>query len=135
MTAEIIYQGDLRTEAKHIRSGSILETDAPVDNLGKGERFSPSDLVAVALASCILTTMGIKARDMNIDLQGARTEVVKVMAADPRRVSEVKIKLYFPEGLSLNEKDRTILERIAHACPVARSLHPDLKQDVEFIWA
>ena len=134
MTAEIIYQGDLRTEAKHIRSGSILETDAPVDNLGKGERFSPSDLVAVALASCILTTMGIKARDMNIDLQGARTEVVKVMAADPRRVSEVKIKLYFPKGLSLNEKDRTILERIAHTCPVARSLHPDLKQDVEFIW-
>jgi len=135
MTAEIIYQGDLRTEAKHIRSGSILETDAPVDNLGKGERFSPSDLVAVALASCILTTMGIKARDMNIDLKGARTEVIKVMAADPRRVSEVKIKLYFPKELSLNEKDKTILERIAHTCPVARSLHPDLKQEVEFIWA
>ena len=135
MTAEIIYQGDLRTEAKHIRSGSILETDAPVDNLGKGERFSPSDLLAVALASCILTTMGIKARDMNIDLKDARTEVVKVMATDPRRVSEVKIKLYFPKELFLNEKDKTILERIAHTCPVARSLHPDLKQEVEFIWA
>ncbi|MDR0794197.1 MAG: OsmC family protein [Chitinophagaceae bacterium] len=134
MTAEIIYQGNLRTEAKHIRSGSLLETDAPVDNLGKGERFSPSDLLAVSLASCILTTMGIKARDMNIDLAGAKTEVWKTMAADPRRIAEVKIKLYFPKNLKLEEKERTILERIAHTCPVARSVHPDLKQDVAFIW-
>lgn len=134
MTSQIIYTGNLRTEAKHLQSGTVIETDAPVDNQGKGERFSPTDLVATALGSCILTTMGIKARDMNIDLVGTTMDVTKVMVADPRRIGTIKVILNFPPALALSEKDKTILERTAHACPVAQSLNASLIQEIVFNW-
>lgn len=134
MTSEIIYKGELRTEARHLPSGTVIETDAPTDNQGKGERFSPTDLVATALGNCMLTIMGIKARDLNIDLTGTTIGITKIMAADPRRISEVKVAFTFPATLEVSEKDRTILERAALTCPVAKSLHPDLVQDVTFSW-
>jgi putative redox protein len=134
MTAEIIYEGNLRTVAKHLQSGTVIETDAPTDNQGKGERFSPSDLVATALGNCMLTIMGIKARDMQVNLEGTKLEVTKVMVSDPRRIGEIKVNFNFPPSLQLDEKQRTILERAAMTCPVIESLHPDLKKDVRFNW-
>jgi uncharacterized OsmC-like protein len=134
MTSEIIYKGSLRTEAIHKQSGSVIVTDAPVDNHGKGERFSPTDLLATSLGSCMLTIMGIKARDMQINLEGTTVGIKKIMAENPRRVSGIDVELSFPEGLILDEKERTILERIAYTCPVAQSLHPDIKLNVEYNW-
>lgn len=133
MTSEIIYKGELRTEARHLQSGTVIETDPPVDNQGKGERFSPTDLVATALGSCMLTIMGIKARDLQIDLTGTRISITKIMAAEPRRIGEIKVAFTFP-SLEITDKDKTILERAALTCPVAKSLHPDLVQDVSFSW-
>lgn len=132
MTAEIIYKGELRADCKHLQSGSVIETDAPTDNKGKGERFSPTDLVAAALGSCIITTIAIKTEDMGIDLTGTKIEVSKVMYAEPRRIGEIKVGVYFPKTLNLDEKQKTIIERIAHTCPVSKSLHPDLKQIISF---
>ncbi|MBS1688736.1 MAG: OsmC family protein [Bacteroidetes bacterium] len=134
MTAQVIYKGDLRTEATHLRSGTVIETDAPVDNQGKGERFSPTDLVATALATCIATTMGIGARTHNINIDGLVCDVEKIMAADPRRIAEIKVALTFPKGQHYDEKQMSLLKHIAETCPVARSLHPDLKQMLTFIW-
>ena len=134
MTSEIVYTGDLRTEAKHLQSGSVIETDAPVDNHGKGERFSPTDLVATALANCMLTVMGIKARDMQLDMKGTRVEITKKMGTDPRRITGIDAFLHFPKELNADEKQRTILERTALTCPVLESLHPDIKKDVRFNW-
>lgn len=134
MTAQIIYKGDLRTEARHLQSGTVIETDAPTDNHGKGERFSPTDIVAAALGSCMLTIMGIKAKDLNIDLTGTSIDITKIMAAEPRRIGGVKVQITFPAGLQAGDKEKTILERAAHTCPVAQSLHPDLVQDVTFTW-
>lgn len=134
MTSQIIYKGELRTEAKHHQSQTVIETDAPVDNQGKGERFSPTDLVATALGSCMLTIMGIKARDMNIDLTGTTIDITKLMAADPRRISGVKVSFQFPASLEVSTKDRTILENAARTCPVAKSLHADIVQDISFGW-
>ncbi|MBS1587560.1 MAG: OsmC family protein [Bacteroidetes bacterium] len=134
MTAKVIYTGDLRTEATHLRSGTVIETDAPVDNKGKGERFSPTDLVATALATCILTTMGISGANHSINIDGTVCEVEKVMASDPRRIAEIKVFLSFPAGKTYTDKEKTILERIAHTCPVAVSLHPDLKQTISISW-
>src|SRR4249919_3596708 len=99
MTSEIIYKGELRTEAKHLQSATIIETDAPTDNQGKGERFSPSDLLATSLGSCMLTIMGIKARDMELDLDGTQVSITKIMKQDPRRVGGIKIDFDFPEKL------------------------------------
>lgn len=134
MTSEIIYKGQLRTEARHEQSGTVIETDAPVDNQGKGERFSPTDLVATALGSCMLTIMGIKARDMQIDLAGTQVAITKIMVADPRRIGEIQVTFTFPASLELNEKDKTILENAARTCPVAKTLHPDLLQTIRFEW-
>lgn len=134
MTAKVIYTGDLRTEATHLRSGSVIETDAPVDNKGKGERFSPTDLVAVALATCILTTMGISGNAHNINIDGTTCEVEKIMANEPRRIAEIKVFLSFPAEKNYTDKEKTLLERIAHTCPVAISLHPDIKQAVSISW-
>jgi uncharacterized OsmC-like protein len=134
MTSQIIYKGDLRTEATHLQSGTVIETDAPVDNQGKGERFSPTDLVATALGNCMLTIMGIKARDMNIDLTGTTIDITKIMVADPRRIGTIKVVFQFPASLEIIEKDRTILERAAHTCPVAKSLSSELVQEVTFNW-
>jgi putative redox protein len=133
MTTSIIYQGNLRCEATHLQSGTIIETDAPTDNRGKGERFSPTDLLCVSLASCIVTTMGMKAADMGIDLSNTKMEVTKHMLSEPRRVGKIVIKLIFPETLQLSEKDFTIFTRVAETCPVKKSLHPDLEIEVEYV--
>src|SRR5580765_6123567 len=111
MTSTVIYDGDLRTVATHLYSGIQIETDAPLDNQGKAERFSPTDLVATSLGSCMLTTMGIKARDMQVDLRGTRIEIQKHMKADPRRVAAIDLTFHFPYSLQgLDEKRRIILE-------------------------
>src|SRR5580704_19040963 len=119
MTSTVIYEGELRTVATHLQSGTRIETDAPLDNQGKAQRFSPSDLVATALGSCMMTIMGIKARDMKIDLKGMKIEIEKIMKADPRRIGGINLTFHFPKNLLPDEKQRTILERAAHTCPVA----------------
>ena len=134
MTSSIIYEGNLRTVCTHQRSGSIVETDAPVDNNGKGERFSPTDLVATALGTCMLTIMGMRAREMKVDLQGARINVEKIMGANPRRISGVNLTFHFPDSLQVDDDQRTVLEHAAHTCPVIYSIHPDIKVNVLFHW-
>lgn len=134
MTSQIKYEGKLRTVATHLQSGTVIETDAPVDNQGKGERFSPTDLVATALGTCMLTIMGIKARDLSINLEGTKIDITKIMAANPRRIGEIKVVINFPENLHADEKQRTMLERAAMTCPVFESLHADLKKNVDFNW-
>lgn len=131
MTSKVTYLGDLRTSSIHTASGSELISDAPVDNHGKGEAFSPTDTVANALASCILTTMAIKANQMEFDMSGATAEVTKVMAQDPRRIARIVVAIQMPAA---DEKTQTILERVAHNCPVHHSLHPDIDQAISFSW-
>ncbi len=132
-TIETVYSGELRTRAVHTASGSSLITDAPVDNQGRGEAFSPTDLLATALGSCMLTIMGIAARTHGLNIDGARLEITKIMRSDPRRVGEINVVFHF-EGMEINEHGRTILERAAKTCPVALSLHPELLQTLEFRW-
>lgn len=134
MTSKIIYKGNLRTIATHIASQSVIETDAPVDNQGKGDRFSPIDLVATALGSCILTIMGVKARDLNIDMSETTIEIEKTMGTDPRRIIGIKVLINFPKQMIVDEKQKIILERTALHCPVHKSLHPDIKIDIIFNW-
>src|SRR3990170_993991 len=118
MTSTIVYEGNLRTVATHLQSQTVIETDAPLDNQGKAERFSPTDLVATALGNFMMTIMGIKARDMNIDLVNTRIDVEKIMKSDPRRIGGINLTFSLPSQLSLSDKERTILERAAHTCPV-----------------
>jgi uncharacterized OsmC-like protein len=132
MTSSVEYLGNLRTTATHLASEKIIITDAPVDNHGKGEAFSPTDLVATALASCLITIMGIKARNLEVDIDGTKAEVTKVMGTEPRRIVEVKIDVFFPK--SFDEKTQKILEKAGLTCPIANSLHPDLNQRIRFIW-
>jgi len=132
MTSTVIYEGELRTVATHLQSGTEIETDAPVDNQGKGERFSPTDLVATALAACMATTMGIKARDLQVDLRGMKLSVLKIMKPDPRRIAGVNVIFEFPETLQVDEKQKTILEKAAHTCPVIYSIHPDIEVKVDW---
>jgi putative redox protein len=127
MTATVIYKGNLRCEATHLQSGSIIETDAPTDNKGKGERFSPTDLLCISLATCIVTTMGIKAADMEIDLSNTTMQVTKHMISDPRRIGKIEISLHFPSSLKLDDKQQIILKRSGDNCPVKKSLHPDVE--------
>jgi putative redox protein len=134
MTSTVIYEGELRTVAQHTASGTRIETDAPVDNHGKGEKFSPSDLVATALGSCMLTIMGMKARDLDIDLKGTRIEIQKFMKAEPRRISGISLTFHLPENLHLSEKNKTILQRAAETCPVFYSIHPDIDVQVNYNW-
>ena len=132
MTSKVNYLGDLRTSAIHIASDKNIITDAPIDNQGKGEAFSPTDTVATALASCLLTIMGIKARHLNIDITKTSAEVTKVMASNPRRISEIEITVNFTK--SYDQRIKKILEKAALTCPVSNSLHPDLKQNILFNW-
>ena len=127
-TSKVTYQGDLRTTAIHLQSSNKIITDAPTDNQGKGEAFSPTDLLATSLASCMLTIIGIKARDMEIDIAGTTAEVTKLMAADPRRVSEVHVAITFNQ--ELDDKTQKIFYNTALTCPVAKSIHPDIIQRV-----
>ena len=134
MTSQIIYKGALRTEATHLQSGTVIETDAPLDNQGKAERFSPTDLLATSLGNCMLTIMGIKARDMLVPLEGTTVDITKIMKSEPRRVGGIKVVFHFPETLVLDAKQKEILQRVALACPVAKSIHPDIEQDIVFNW-
>jgi putative redox protein len=134
MTSQIIYKGNLRTEATHLQSQTLIETDAPVDNHGKGERFSPTDIVATALGSCMLTIMGIKARDMQVNLEGTTIEIKKIMADNPRRIGGIEVLFTFPNSIQTDEKQRAVLERAALTCPVAKSIHPDIQVNVQFGW-
>lgn len=134
MTSTIIYKGNLRCECTHNQSGTIIETDAPTDNRGKGERFSPTDTICVGLATCITTTMALKAVDMGIELAGTTVAVTKHMQSEPRRIAKIDVILTMPDTLNLDEKDRIILQRIGDNCPVAKSLHPDLAIHIEYHW-
>ena len=131
--ANIVYQNNLRTEAEHIASGKKIVTDAPVDNNGKGEAFSPTDLVAAALGSCMITIMAISANKYDIDVSGTNASVKKIMGSDPRRISEISIDINMNKNIE--EKDRKRLERAALACPVHKSLHPDLEKKIRFIYS
>jgi uncharacterized OsmC-like protein len=133
MTSTVIYDGELRCSLKHIYSGTEIITDAPLDNQGRAQSFSPTDLVATALGSCMMTIMGIKARDMNLDLKGTEIEIIKIMASEPRRISEVHARLKFSPN-NFSDKEKATLENAARTCPVAKSLHPDIKQELVFIW-
>jgi putative redox protein len=132
MTASIIYDGDLRCSATHVQSNSALETDAPTDNRGKGERFSPTDLLCVSLATCMLTTMGIKAADMNVDIRNAKAEVTKHMASNPRRVAKIEVTVSLPA--IDDEKEKLTLERTGTNCPVAKSIHPEIELVLQYNW-
>lgn len=133
MTSNVIYDGDQRTICTHIRSGSIIETDAPVDNQGKGERFSPTDLLATSLASCMLTIMGMKGESMGLDMKRIKVEVLKTMAAYPRRVSRINLSFHFPEHLlSIESKTKTILKNAGYTCPVAKSIYPEIEVVVDW---
>lgn len=132
MTSEVIYLGDLRTQSTHLASQASIVSDAPIDNNGKGEAFSPTDYVANALASCMLTIMGIKAKELNIDISQSRAEVTKIMQEEPRKIGEVQVRIIM--SISADKKTQTILENVARTCPVAKSLHPDIQQKITFIW-
>jgi uncharacterized OsmC-like protein len=131
-TSKVTYLGDLRTSSIHLQSGSQIISDAPLDNNGKGEAFSPTDTVANGLASCMFTVMGIKARELEFDFSGATAEVTKVMAAEPRRISEIHVTFHM--RVAADDKTKTILERTAMTCPVHHSLHPDIKKVIVFNW-
>jgi putative redox protein len=131
-TSIVRYLGELRTSSMHMQSGTEIITDAPTDNNGKGEAFSPTDMVANSLATCMITIMAIKARDMDIELKGTTAEVTKIMAAEPRRISEIHI--HFEMDHAADAKTKTILERVAMQCPVHYSLHPDIKKEITFNW-
>lgn len=134
MTARVVYKGDLRTIATHINSGSELETDAPVDNKGKGQRFSPTDLVATALASCVLTTLAIAESTHDINIDGAVCDVEKIMTSNPRKIGEIRITFSFPESGPYTDKEKIKIAHIANTCPVHQSLHPDCKKTYIFNW-
>ena len=131
-TSKVVYKGELRTESTHLQSGSVILTDAPKDNHGKGEAFSPTDMVANSLATCMLSIMGIKANAMNVNIDGSTADVTKIMQAEPRMISEIVVVLDM-QGVD-DEKSQIILERSAMTCPVFLSLHPDIKKTVSFNW-
>lgn len=131
-TSKVTYLGGLRTASVHLQSGSEILSDAPMDNNGKGEAFSPTDTVANALATCMFTIMGIKARDMGISLEGSTAEVTKFMQASPRKIS--RIEVIFTMRSDADEKAMVVLERVALTCPVYLSLHPDIEKDIIFKW-
>ena len=131
MTSKIIYQGDLSTQAIHIRSGNNIITDAPTDNNGKGEYFSPTDLLAASLGSCMLTIIGIYSIKNDLDIKGASAEITKVMTNNPRRVETIRVNLDF-SGLNLSSKTQNVFKRLAENCPVALSLNKEIKQELNF---
>lgn len=127
-----IYLGNLRTEAEHLQSGNKVITDAPLDNNGKGEFFSPTDLFSASLASCMLTIMGISADAHGFSINGTRVDTEKIMGTNPRRIIEIIIDVYFPEGNNYTDKEKRLIESSAKTCPVANSLSPELKKTINF---
>ncbi len=134
MTASVVYSGELRTVATHLRSGTVIETDAPVDNKGKGERFSPTDLVATALATCIFTTLGLAESTHDINIDGATCDVQKIMVSNPRKIGEIVLDISFPKSKPFTEKEKTKIIHIANTCPVKESLHPECKVTINYKW-
>ncbi len=136
MTSTVIYNGELRTTCTHVRSASFFETDAPIDNNGKGEHFSPTDLMATSLATCMITVMGIKARSMGFDLNDVKVEVQKIMKENPRRVGGINLFFHFPENFQkMDEKTKSILKHTGNTCPVQQSLHPEIAVNVDWhLW-
>lgn len=132
MTSKITYLGDLRTSSIHLQSGTEILTDAPIDNHGKGEAFSPTDLVANALGTCVMTIMALKAQSMEVDLKGTTVEVTKIMQSEPRKIAKIIIVMNI--GIAADEKTKTILERTAMNCAVLLSLNPDIEKDIVFHW-
>ena len=134
LTSKVLYRGNLRTEATHLASQTTILTDAPKDNHGNGQAFSPTDLLATSLASCMITLMGIAERRENmVSIEGTEAEVTKIMYADPRRVGEIHITLTFPSKV-YTHREKKIYENAALTCPVAKSIHPDIKQVIKFMW-
>lgn len=133
ITVKAKYKGDLNCNAMHMRSNTIISTDAPIDNEGKGASFSPTDLVATAIGTCILTIMGIKAKDIGVSVKGAIIDVKKIMGNNPRRISAMEITIHMPKR-KYNAQAKTILEKVARTCPVAKSLHPDIVLTIHTIW-
>lgn len=131
-TSKVTYLGNLRTENEHLKSGNKYITDAPVDNHGKGEAFSPTDTVATGLANCMITVMGIKAAEMGVNMDGSTADVTKYMAANPRRISQIDVEVHLPSGI--DERSQKILENTGKTCPVFQSLHPDLVKNITFHW-
>ena len=129
-TSTSTYSGELRTQSVHTQSGETYITDAPTDNEGKGEAFSPTDIVATSLANCMMTIMGIVSKRKGLTIEGTEAKIDKFMGADPRRITEIKIDFYFP--LNFSEDERKLLEKSALNCPVAKSLSSDLKQNIQF---
>jgi len=133
MTSTVVYNGKLRTTCTHLRSGNNFETDAPVDNNGRGERFSPTDLMATSLGTCMLTVMGIKARALGFDLDGVEVEIEKIMKAEPRRVGGINLYFHIPENLkSVEDQTKKLLKRIGETCPVMKSIHPDIEVNIHW---
>lgn len=133
MTSSVVYNGDLRTTCTHLKSNNHFETDAPTDNNGKGERFSPTDLLATSLATCMITVMGIKARTMGFDLNDIKIEVLKIMKADPRRVGGINLTFHIPGNLAeIDEKTKAILKNTGETCPVIKSIHPDIEVNIDW---
>ena len=133
MIAQVTYQGNLRTEATHIQSGNVILTDAPIDNHGKGEGFSPTDLASTSLASCILTIMGIVAERHDTDISGTSADVNKIMDSNPRRIKKIEIIITMPNR-DYNSKQKKLIEHAAHHCPVGLSLHPNTEEDIIINW-
>ena len=129
-TSIVYYSSELRTESTHLQSGETYITDAPIDNEGKGEAFSPTDIIATGLANCMLTIMGIVAKRKSLDIEGTKAEVTKIMGTEPRRISEIKIDFFFPKSYDKNSKQ--LLQTAAINCPVAKSLANDLTQTISF---
>ncbi len=132
MTSKVTYLGDLRTQCVHLQSGATVITDAPIDNHGKGEAFSPTDLAATSLGTCMLTIMAIKSNDLGIDLKDSTVEVTKIMQAEPRRISKIIIVMNM--AIAVDEKTKIILERTAMNCPVLLSLHTDIDKEITINW-
>ncbi|MCU0354645.1 MAG: OsmC family protein [Cytophagales bacterium] len=131
-TIETEYKGGLRTQATHVASGNAILTDAPVDNHGKGEAFSPTDLTSASLGSCMMTIMGIVAEREGIDLAGTTMDITKTMAASPRRIAKIEVSFSVKSNVPLTDEQRQKLQNAARTCPVALSLHPDIEQVVNF---
>lgn len=133
MTSTVVYTGGLRTTCTHLQSGSFFETDAPTDNHGRGERFSPTDLMSTSLATCMITVMGIRARSMGFDLDAVKVEVLKIMKPDPRRVGGIELTFHIPDSLlAIDEKTKIILKHTGNTCPVRLSIHPDIEVKVDW---
>ena len=132
MTSKVFYQGNLRTKCVHLKSGNEIITDAPINNFGKGEGFSPTDTVATALASSMITVMGVKANQLKIDFKNISADVEKIMSSNPRRISEIRVNINLP--LKISQKDKTIIERAGDNCPIHNSLDPKLKRVIKYNW-